>query len=97
MPYNFAFPETKLNGYTMEVTTLNSYFVDKAHAQHQLVYSWDVNDQATLNKMQLYGVDGIITDRFSDMKANLAEQKDQPHYAALINSFTDIAGSVWAE
>lgn len=97
MPYNFAFPETKLNGYAMEVTTLNSYFVDKAHAQHQLVYSWDVNDQATLNKMQLYGVDGIITDRFSDMKANLAEQKDQPHYAALINSFTDIAGSVWAE
>lgn len=97
MPYNFAFPDTDLNGYAMEVTTLNSYFVDSAHAKKQRVYSWDVNDQATLNKMQLYGVDGVITDRLSELQQVLAEQHDQPHYASLINSFTDIAGSLWAD
>ena len=95
MPYNFAFPNTDMNAYAMEVTTLNSTFVDQAHARKQLVYSWDVNDISTLNRMMYFNVDGVITDRLSDMRQHLHDNQQQPQYASLMSNYRDIANLLW--
>ncbi|WP_261806532.1 glycerophosphodiester phosphodiesterase [Lapidilactobacillus luobeiensis] len=95
MPYNFAFPNTEMNAYAMEVTTLNSDFVDQAHEHQQLVYSWDVNDSSTLNRMMFFNVDGIITDRLTTMRQHLHDNQKQPQYASLMSNYRDIVNLVW--
>ncbi|WP_436668090.1 glycerophosphodiester phosphodiesterase [Latilactobacillus sakei] len=81
LPYNISFPETPANAYTMEATTLNTAFIDQAHAKKQAVYAWTVNDSDVMQRFLLTEVDGIITDNLSDLKAVVAENNDHPSYA----------------
>lgn len=62
MPYNFTFPETQADLYTMEATTLNDTFILKADQQKKAVYAWTVNDSEVLSKMLFMDVAGVITD-----------------------------------
>lgn len=48
LPYNFIFPQTPANGYTMEKTTLNDSFVTQAKLSFKKVYSWTVNSEEDL-------------------------------------------------
>lgn len=81
LPYNFSFPETKANAYTMEETTLNEQFVNQAHRHHQQVYAWTVDDQDDMVRMLFLNVDGIITDDLGELKATINENFDHPSYA----------------
>ncbi len=81
LPFNFSFPETKANAYTMEETTLNQDFVDQAHAHHQRVYAWTVDDDDDMTQMMFLNVDGIITDDLHDLQVNIETTFDHPSYA----------------
>ncbi|VDG18471.1 glycerophosphoryl diester phosphodiesterase membrane domain-containing protein [Lactiplantibacillus mudanjiangensis] len=87
MPYNLTFPYTKANGYTMEVTTLNDQFVDKADRHHKTVYAWDIDDTDQMDQMMFMGVTGIITDNLHEMQAEAKSNTDHPGYAKLLLTF----------
>lgn len=68
LPYNFIFPQTPANGYTMEKTTLNDSFVTQAKLSFKKVYSWTVNSNEDLKKAAFLDVDGIITDNVTEAR-----------------------------
>lgn len=68
LPYNFIFPQTPANGYTMEKTTLNDSFVTQAKLSFKKVYSWTVNSEEDLKKAAFLDVDGIITDNVTEAR-----------------------------
>ncbi len=68
LPYNFIFPQTPANGYTMEKTTLNDSFVTQAKLSFKKVYSWTVNSDEDLKKAAFLDVDGIITDNVTEAR-----------------------------
>ncbi|WP_164509347.1 glycerophosphoryl diester phosphodiesterase membrane domain-containing protein [Companilactobacillus jidongensis] len=80
-------PISDADGFTMEYTTLNSNFVDNAHAIHKKVYAWTVNDTAAMSQMMFLDVDGIITDNLSDLKTEIRTNFDQAGYAKRIWNF----------
>lgn len=68
LPYNFIFPQTPANGYTMEKTTLNDSFVTQAKLSFKKVYSWTVNNEEDLKKAAFLDVDGVITDNVTEAR-----------------------------
>lgn len=87
LPYNLTFPHTDANGYTMEVTTLNDQFVDKADRNHKTVYAWDIDDTDQMDRMMFMGVTGIITDNLTEMQQEAKSNTDHPSYAKLLLTF----------
>jgi len=85
LPFNVVFPTTPANAYTMEETTLDDSFVENAHAHHQTVYAWTVNDPAGMKIMLANNVDGIITDNLNVLKQQIKENQDSPNYADRLN------------
>ncbi|WP_413627879.1 glycerophosphodiester phosphodiesterase [Fructilactobacillus vespulae] len=95
LPFNFTFPETKANAYTMEETTLSQDFVTKAHMHHQAVFAWTVNQEDEMNQMIFLNVDGIITDNLSDLKQTINENFKNPSYAdRFVNYANNLQGAV---
>lgn len=68
LPYNFIFPQTPANGYTIEKTTLNDSFVTQAKLSFKKFYSWTVNSEEDLKKAAFLDVDGIITDNVTEAR-----------------------------
>lgn len=89
MPYNISFPDTPANAYTMEATTLDDSFVNKAHSKKQDVYAWTVNNEAVMQNMLFMNVDGIITDNFSTLKQVVQDNNDHPSYASKLSIFSN--------
>lgn len=81
LPYNFVYPQTPANAYTMEQTTLDSDFIDKAHQAQKEVYIWTVNDSTTMDNLFFMDVDGIITDDLSTLKDEIKTYQNSPSYA----------------
>lgn len=82
LPYNFIFPQTPANGYTMEKTTLNSTFVTQAKLSLKKVYSWTVNDEESFKEAAFLDVDGVITDNVTEAKQVYQELKTNKSYAS---------------
>ncbi|WP_137626128.1 glycerophosphoryl diester phosphodiesterase membrane domain-containing protein [Lactiplantibacillus pingfangensis] len=87
LPYNLTFPHTDANAYTMEATTLNDHFVDKAGRFNKKVYAWDIDDTDQMDQMMFMGVDGIITDKLHTMQTEAKTNTDHPSYAKLLLTF----------
>ncbi|RRK11473.1 glycerophosphodiester phosphodiesterase [Lactiplantibacillus garii] len=87
LPYNLTFPHTAANGYTMEVTTLNDQFVDKADRYHKSVYAWDIDDTDQMDQMMFMGVTAVITDNLHEMQQEAKTNTDHPSYAKLLLTF----------
>lgn len=81
LPYNFAYPNTNANAYSMEESTLNESFIINAYLRHQRVYAWTVNTETDINKALWLNVDGIITDNLSTLDSTIAEFYQHPSYA----------------
>lgn len=82
LPFNLIFPQTSADAYTMEATTLNSGFVQSAHAQNKKVFAWTVNDPDVMQQMMYNQVDGIITDNLDQFKQQLNINENHPTYAS---------------
>ncbi|MFC6165585.1 glycerophosphoryl diester phosphodiesterase membrane domain-containing protein [Lactiplantibacillus dongliensis] len=87
LPYNLTFPYTSANGYTMEATTLNDQFVNKADRNHQKVYAWDIDDTDLMDQMMFMGVNGIITDNLHEMQVEAKANTNHPGYSKLLLTF----------
>jgi glycerophosphoryl diester phosphodiesterase len=47
--------------------SISKELVTDAHGYGLEVYAWTVNDEKDLSKLQQWGVDGVITDRYLDL------------------------------
>lgn len=87
MIYNFiGVPKANTDAFSVETSTLNAQFVDKAHSYNKKVYAWDVNDINTIQRMRFYNVDGLITDNAGLVK-NTLENSEQLTYAEKLNIY----------
>lgn len=80
-PYNFTYPHSVADGYSMEYSTLNSDFIWQAHAEKHPVYAWTINDEKLMKKMCYDQVDGIITDRLSMAQKAIRDFQDNSDHA----------------
>lgn len=87
LPYNFIYPRTEADAYTMEETTLNKRFTSSAHAGGRKVYGWTINDADTMRRMMSYNVDGVITDELTTLQKEIKEQQENPSYAQRIQDY----------
>lgn len=88
LPYNFIFPQTPANGYTMEKTTLNDTFVTQAHLSFKQVYSWTVNDTDDFKNAAFLNADGIITDNVTEAKEFYRDFTQDASYAQRLLDYT---------
>jgi glycerophosphoryl diester phosphodiesterase len=86
-PYNFTYPNTVANGYSMEYSTLTYDFITLAHLQHKCVYAWTVNDDQVMKQMMYKNVDGIITDNLVELNKAIASYEGQQSYARRILTY----------
>lgn len=86
-PYNFSYPQSVADGYSMEYSTLDSDFIWQAHLQNHVVYAWTVNDEATMKRMMYEHVDGIITDNVALLNRSIAEFEANKSYANRILNY----------
>ena len=86
-PYNFTYPNTVANGYSMEYSTLTYDFITLAHLQHKCVYAWTVNDDQVMKQMMYKNVDGIITDNLVELNRAIASYEGHQSYARRILNY----------
>lgn len=86
-PYNFTYPNTAANGYSMEYSTLTHDFIVQAHLQHKQVYAWTVNQSAVMKQEMYDNVDGIITDNLGELNQAINQYMDQRTCAARLANF----------
>lgn len=87
-------PRTQANYFTMEYTTLNSTFIDEAHAQHKKVFAWTVNDSSDMDQLLLKNVDGIITDELADLQQEIqANFRPNTYAMRLVNYLLEMPAS----
>lgn len=76
-PYNFTYPQSLADGYSMEYSTLNNDFIWQAHLQNKPVYAWTVNESNIMMKMMYENVNGIITDRLVELNNTIKDFEDK--------------------
>lgn len=86
-PYNFTYPHSVADGYSMEYSTLNFEFIQQAHRQNDRVYAWTVNQPAVMKQMMYNHADGIITDNLGELNAAVKDYQDSRNYANRILNF----------
>lgn len=86
-PYNFSYPHSVADGYSMEYSTLDSDFIWQAHLQNHVVYAWTVNDEAIMKRMMYEHIDGIITDNVALLNRSIKEFEANKSYANRILNY----------
>lgn len=86
-PYNFSYPKSVADGYSMEYSTLNFEFIQQAHRQNDSVYSWTVNEPDVMKQMMYNHVDGIITDNLGQLNKTIKNYTGSKSYANRILNF----------
>lgn len=76
-PYNFTYPQSLADGYSMECSTLNNDFIWQAQLQNKPVYAWTVNESNIMMKMMYENVNGIITDRLVELNNTIKDFEDK--------------------
>lgn len=76
-PYNFTYPQSLADGYSMEYSTLNNDFIWQAQLQNKPVYAWTVNKSNIMMKMMYENVNGIITDRLVELNNTIKDFEDK--------------------
>lgn len=86
-PYNFSYPKSVADGYSMEYSTLNFEFTQQAHQQRDVVYSWTVNNSDVMKQMMYDHVNGIITDNLAELNSLINDYMGSKSYANRILNF----------
>ncbi len=88
MTYNLiGVPKSNVDAFSVEISTLDSEFVEKAHDYGKKVYDWDVNDANTVQRMRLYDVDGLITDDIPVVKKTIENTQSGMSFAQKIRIY----------
>lgn len=81
LPFNFIGPPiSNAAFYAVEMTTVNSHFIQAAHQENKAVFVWTPNDQQAVHRMMYFGADGVVTDNLTAVK-QAKQQNNQRHYA----------------
>ncbi|MCS6142215.1 glycerophosphodiester phosphodiesterase [Latilactobacillus curvatus] len=81
LPFNFIGPPiSNADFYAVEMTTVNSHFIQAAHQENKAVFVWTPNDQQAVQRMMYFGADGVVTDNLTADK-QAKQQNNQRHYA----------------
>ncbi|MED9787776.1 MAG: glycerophosphodiester phosphodiesterase [Latilactobacillus curvatus] len=81
LPFNFIGPPiSNADFYAVEMTTVNSHFIQAAHQENKAVFVWTPNDQQAVQRMMYFGADGVVTDNLTAVK-QAKQQNNQQHYA----------------
>ncbi len=83
LPFNSIYPTTVADGYTMEYTSLDQNFLIKSWLRGKSVYAWTPNDEDSMTRMMLLQVDGIITDKMTELQGLMEELTENRRYADL--------------
>lgn len=86
-PYNFTYPLSVANGYSMEYSTLNSDFIFQANLNQQPVYAWTVNTSSVMARMMYDNIDGLITDNVTLAKKEIRNYQDNSSYANRLTNY----------
>lgn len=91
-PYNFTYPQSLANGFSMEYSTMiNDYsFVASAHQAGQKVFTWDMNDEDSIRQMLYLDVDGLITDNVKLAQSTAKDFVRTNSYANKILNYASI-------
>lgn len=81
LPFNFVYPKTPAFAYTMEQTTIDDNFIEKAHREQKKIFIWTVDDATAMDNLFFMDVDGIITDDLSILQDEIKSYQDNPTYA----------------
>jgi glycerophosphoryl diester phosphodiesterase len=81
LPYDFVIPNTRMNAYTMEDSTLDASFINTALREKKDVYAWTVDDPDDMDKMIFLNVQGVITNRLTTLKEEVARYHYSKNYA----------------
>lgn len=88
LPYNLAgMPSIRADFFTVEYTSIEGRFVNKAHKLGKKVFVWTVNDEEVINNMIFLNVDGIITDNMTLLNRVIEDETNSPTYANRLISF----------
>lgn len=90
LPYNFTYPQTPANAYSMEQSTLTDSFIIEALFNQQKVYAWTVNTDSEMNRVLWLNTDGIITDNLSSLDGKITDFYDNPSYANMIFNYITV-------
>lgn len=81
LPFNFIGPPiSNADFYAVEMTTVNSHFIQAAHQENKAVFVWTPNDQQAVQRMMYFGADGVVTDNLTAVQ-QAKQQNNQRHYA----------------
>lgn len=86
-PYNFTYPHSVADGYSMEYSTLNNDFIWQAHLQHHPVYAWTVNTEDIMKRMMFIHADGLITDDVKLAKETVRDFESKQSYASRLQNY----------
>ena len=89
-PYNFTFPNSAADGYSMEYSTLNQDFITQAHRQHKPVLAWDANEPAVIKQLIFDHADGLITDNLTTVQAQIKALTGHQSYLNQLANFLDL-------
>lgn len=92
-PYNFTYPNTVADGYSMEYSTLTHDFIIQSHLQKKQVFAWTANDPEIMKQMMYDNADGIITDNLGQLNKAIVQYMSQRTYAARIKNFIMVVPS----
>lgn len=82
MPFNvLGVPSIKANAFSVEVSSLDQDFVWDAHDQNKKVFAWDVDDTDTVQRMQIYQVDALISDNMPLVNKMVRDEHKDLTYA----------------
>ncbi len=87
LAYNLIFPQSDADGYTMELTSLNEAFINRANMFHKKVYAWTVNSKEDMDAVLLLGATGIITDEVSLLNQEEERYVQSPDYSDRLRFF----------
>ncbi|MFQ9706855.1 MAG: glycerophosphoryl diester phosphodiesterase membrane domain-containing protein [Limosilactobacillus pontis] len=93
-PYNFTYPNTAANGYSMEYSTLTDDFISLAHLQGKVVYAWTVDERPVMMQEMYNNVDGLITNNLAELNSAIQSYENKQSYAQrILNYIMVIPGS----
>lgn len=79
--YNVGGPSRKLAGFNIEYSSVNPFFIQRAHDHHQPVYVWTVNDPSSAREAVYQQADGLVTDRLALVRHAAQDAMKRPNGA----------------
>lgn len=87
LSYNFIYPQSAADGYSVRYSAVSDDFIWQAHSQNKKVYVWTIENKHQIQKMLYEHVDGIITDNVSETQTLIKKFQKENNLASQILNY----------